>query len=175
MCIRDRLWVEARGQSTSGMPQAVIDIFGSSLPDMRGEYVRVFDNGRGVDSGRSILSSQNQQLIQHNHSATFTGSAVSGHTHSRGTMEIEGVISASRLHNADPAHTGAFSDGGGVNRTRPGSSGSSSQPQDIQFTASDNWTGSTSSAGGHTPSGSCLLYTSPSPRDRTRSRMPSSA
>ena len=25
------------------------------------------------------------------------------------------------------------------------------------------------------PSGSCLLYTSPSPRDRTRSRMPSSA
>ena len=25
------------------------------------------------------------------------------------------------------------------------------------------------------PSGCCLLYTSPSPRDRTRSRMPSSA
>ena len=25
------------------------------------------------------------------------------------------------------------------------------------------------------PSGTCLLYTSPSPRDRTRSRMPSSA
>ena len=29
-------------------------------------------------------------------------------------------------------------------------------------------------SGGHTPYG-CLLYTSPSPRDRTRSRMPSSA
>ena len=31
---------------------------------------------------------------------------------------------------------------------------------------------------GHTPfghAGDCLLYTSPSPRDRTRSRMPSSA
>ena len=27
----------------------------------------------------------------------------------------------------------------------------------------------------HTPANSCLLYTSPSPRDRTRSRMPSSA
>ena len=26
-----------------------------------------------------------------------------------------------------------------------------------------------------TPSSNCLLYTSPSPRDRTRSRMPSSA
>ena len=28
---------------------------------------------------------------------------------------------------------------------------------------------------GHTLTGPCLLYTSPSPRDRTRSRMPSSA
>ena len=28
---------------------------------------------------------------------------------------------------------------------------------------------------GYKVSGSCLLYTSPSPRDRTRSRMPSSA
>ena len=27
----------------------------------------------------------------------------------------------------------------------------------------------------HGPTGTCLLYTSPSPRDRTRSRMPSSA
>ena len=27
----------------------------------------------------------------------------------------------------------------------------------------------------HKPNGVCLLYTSPSPRDRTRSRMPSSA
>ena len=32
-----------------------------------------------------------------------------------------------------------------------------------------------SSIGGVTGIGSCLLYTSPSPRDRTRSRMPSSA
>ena len=30
-------------------------------------------------------------------------------------------------------------------------------------------------AGNHEFYGSCLLYTSPSPRDRTRSRMPSSA
>ena len=28
---------------------------------------------------------------------------------------------------------------------------------------------------GFDPAGGCLLYTSPSPRDRTRSRMPSSA
>ena len=33
----------------------------------------------------------------------------------------------------------------------------------------------TGRAGGHAMAYSCLLYTSPSPRDRTRSRMPSSA
>ena len=32
-----------------------------------------------------------------------------------------------------------------------------------------------SRAGTHAQKNSCLLYTSPSPRDRTRSRMPSSA
>ena len=33
----------------------------------------------------------------------------------------------------------------------------------------------TKMVGGVTPGKGCLLYTSPSPRDRTRSRMPSSA
>lgn len=32
--------------------------YGANLPDMRGEFIRGLDNGRGVDSGREILSSQ---------------------------------------------------------------------------------------------------------------------
>ena len=35
--------------------------------------------------------------------------------------------------------------------------------------------GGVGNVGGDRPDGTCLLYTSPSPRDRTRSRMPSSA
>ena len=37
------------------------------------------------------------------------------------------------------------------------------------------WRGNTQASGDASLSGGCLLYTSPSPRDRTRSRMPSSA
>jgi len=45
-----------------------------NLPDLRGEFIRGFDNGKGTDSGRSIATSQGSQNAQHNHSATTTGS-----------------------------------------------------------------------------------------------------
>ena len=51
-----------------------------NLPDLRGEFIRGFDNGKGTDSGRSIASSQGSQNAQHNHSATTSGS-VGNHTH----------------------------------------------------------------------------------------------
>ena len=41
-----------------------------NLPDLRGEFVRGFDNGRGVDNGRAIASGQGAQNSSHNHTAT---------------------------------------------------------------------------------------------------------
>jgi microcystin-dependent protein len=38
-----------------------------NLPDMRGEFVRGWDNGRGVDAGRSIGSAQGHQMQTHAH------------------------------------------------------------------------------------------------------------
>jgi len=44
--------------------------------DMRGEFPRGWDNGRGVDPGRAILSAQAQQVMEHTHNmATWTGDA----------------------------------------------------------------------------------------------------
>ena len=51
------------------------------VPDLRGEFVRGFDNGRGVDSGRSVASSQSAQNQSHNHSASATSTA-GAHSHS---------------------------------------------------------------------------------------------
>lgn len=45
------------------------------LPDMRGEFVRGWDNGRGVDSGRTLWSYQSGALASHTHTATSTGTA----------------------------------------------------------------------------------------------------
>lgn len=38
-----------------------------NVPDLRGEFVRGWDNGRGVDSGRTIGSSQQDEIISHKH------------------------------------------------------------------------------------------------------------
>ena len=40
---------------------------------MRGEFIRGFDNGRGVDSGRSVATSQGGQNASHNHSISVSG------------------------------------------------------------------------------------------------------
>ncbi|WP_299949065.1 phage tail protein [uncultured Ruegeria sp.] len=52
-----------------------------NLPDYRGEFIRGWDNGRGVDSGRTIGSAQADELEAHTHdifvSNETTGSSVS--------------------------------------------------------------------------------------------------
>ena len=44
-----------------------------NLPDLRGEFIRGFDNGKGTDSGRSIATSQSAQNASHNHSMSVSG------------------------------------------------------------------------------------------------------
>ena len=43
-----------------------------NVPDLRGEFVRGWDDGRGVDSSRGFGSSQSDANKQHNHTATAT-------------------------------------------------------------------------------------------------------
>tara|TARA_B100000424_G_scaffold35690_1_gene24137 strand:+ start:3764 stop:6271 length:2508 start_codon:yes stop_codon:yes gene_type:complete len=75
-------YLKANGDSIpngSGTVQGVTEDFsdlyaivGSSLPDLRGEFVRGLDDGRGVDSGRSIRSSQGNQNLSHSHTTNTT-------------------------------------------------------------------------------------------------------
>ena len=86
-------YLECNGQSVSRTTFAALFAvigtqYGSSsgstfkVPDLRGEFIRGFDNGRGVDSGRSVASSQSDQNKQHNHSASSSSSVSDpGHTH----------------------------------------------------------------------------------------------
>jgi len=59
---------------------ALYAVVGATLPDLRGEFIRGFDDGKGTDSGRSMLSSQSDQNKQHNHTATSSVTD-SGHRH----------------------------------------------------------------------------------------------
>lgn len=70
-------WLECNGQSTAGSPN-LIPLFGTNVPDLRSEFPRGWDNGRGVDSGRVLLSAQSQDVQPHTHSYTVTSSVNSG-------------------------------------------------------------------------------------------------
>ena len=67
-----------------------------NLPDLRGEFVRGFDNGRGVDNGRSIASSQSSQFGQHNHNVSASSSSSvtdPGHKHTM-NFNLGNIISS---------------------------------------------------------------------------------
>lgn len=40
------------------------------LPDLRGEFIRGWDDGRGVDAGRTLLFAQGSQNLSHSHDET---------------------------------------------------------------------------------------------------------
>ncbi len=50
-------WLECNGQSTAGHA-ALAAIVGPTVPELRGEFIRGWDNGRGIDTARSINSAQ---------------------------------------------------------------------------------------------------------------------
>lgn len=45
-----------------------------NIPDLRGEFIRGWDNGRGIDSGRSFGSSQADEIRSHTHQIYANGS-----------------------------------------------------------------------------------------------------
>ena len=68
---------------------ALYALVGATLPDLRGEFVRGFDDSRGVDSGRSMLSSQGGENATHNHAASSSVSE-SSHTHNQRGLALSG-------------------------------------------------------------------------------------
>jgi microcystin-dependent protein len=98
-------WLECNGQSTAGYPN-LIALFGTNLPDLRGEFIRGWDNGRGVDVDRVLLSAQAQDIQPHTHSYTITNSTSSSGQGGAGTGSI-------------PSQAGATTGSTGTTETRP--------------------------------------------------------
>lgn len=62
-------WLKCNGSpfDKSKYPQLALAYPAGYLPDLRGEFIRGWDDGRGIDSSRQLLSDQMQAVQQHDH------------------------------------------------------------------------------------------------------------
>jgi len=112
-----------------------------NLPDLRGEFIRGFDNGRGVDSGRSIATSQTADNQSHNHSINISGTA--------NTKSLTGGIrKISEGFNANGSASGVFTKTQDGTNSITGSS-STSPVGGVDFDGSHDHTFSASGTSGN--------------------------
>ena len=66
-------WLKCNGAAFSAeeYPELAKAYPTNKLPDLRGEFIRGWDDGRGVDAGRALLSLQNDSFKAHRHESFF--------------------------------------------------------------------------------------------------------
>ena len=70
-------YLECNGQSTTSYPE-LATVVGAFVPDLRGKFIRGWDNGAGIDVGRTFLSTQIDAFQGHWHSAYYAEGAYPG-------------------------------------------------------------------------------------------------
>lgn len=105
-----------------------------NLPDLRGEFLRGFDDARGIDTGRLIGSWQADGLANHSHGGFYNGPNGSGNSYINGP----GAIAASSGTGAFPTTVSASHDGIAANGFRTSTtlgSVSDTRPRNIALLA----------------------------------------
>tara|TARA_R100000654_G_scaffold1995_2_gene7237 strand:+ start:5890 stop:7059 length:1170 start_codon:yes stop_codon:yes gene_type:complete len=128
------------------------NLVGANLPDLRGEFIRGFDNGRGVDTGRNMLQSQSDQNEAHTHS--FSANTAN--------VNISGTISRiSESFNSSGSASGVFSKQTGFSASNtPGRPDSNDAGQvTLNSNHAHSFSGTTGSNGGESrPRNIAMMY-----------------
>ncbi|EBB5642506.1 phage tail protein [Escherichia coli] len=81
-------WLKCNGAAFSSemYPKLAKAYPANKLPDLRGEFIRGWDDGRGIDSGRSLLNAQSHSVIDHIHyMELWTGEGLAANSTRAGT------------------------------------------------------------------------------------------
>ena len=95
-------WLKCNGAAftASQYPKLALAYPDMKLPDLRGEFIRGWDDGRGVDTGRSLLSAQGGTYIGvdwKNDSKRAARTVLTGMCYSVGSATRQGSSSPTRF------------------------------------------------------------------------------
>ena len=94
-----------------------------NLPDLRGQFIRGIDNGRGVDTGRVFGSSQNDAVTEHNHYLSCTSAQTPAFTDDGPSTFHGGHRLTNRMAIGDGGYTTGSKYLGSSNQTSRGNMG----------------------------------------------------
>ncbi|MCN7866178.1 phage tail protein, partial [Escherichia coli] len=101
-------WLKCNGAAFSSemYPKLAKAYPANKLPDLRGEFIRGWDDGRGVDAGRALLNWQPHTILDHAHyMELWTG---------------DGLAAGSAREGVNPGILATYGDGGIVKTDEPG-------------------------------------------------------
>ncbi|HCO1862120.1 TPA: phage tail protein [Escherichia coli] len=101
-------WLKCNGAAFSSemYPNLAKAYPANKLPDLRGEFIRGWDDGRGVDAGRALLNWQPHTILDHAHyMELWTG---------------DGLAAGSARKGVNPGILATYGDGGIVKTDEPG-------------------------------------------------------
>ncbi|EOX9391750.1 phage tail protein, partial [Escherichia coli] len=101
-------WLKCNGAAFSAeeYPELAKAYPTNKLPDLRGEFIRGWDDGRGIDTGRALLNWQPHTILDHAHyMELWTG---------------DGLAAGSAREGVNPGILATYGDGGIVKTDEPG-------------------------------------------------------
>ncbi|EGK3904528.1 phage tail protein [Escherichia coli] len=95
-------WLKCNGAAFSAeeYPELAKAYPTNKLPDLRGEFIRGWDDGRGVDAGRALLSLQNDSFEAHRHESFFYAGISRNETPLKNLSSSDKMLTLSSTTNA---------------------------------------------------------------------------
>ncbi|EFB1478282.1 integrase [Escherichia coli] len=123
-------WIKCNGApfSAEEYPELAKVYPALKLPDLRGEFIRGWDDGRGVDSGRVVLTGQSQSVQQHTHDLAMAYSSDTPYRDRLGAAPDSDMIPIKDMINVT-----TFNGSGWVYLKANGSTGAETRPRNLAF------------------------------------------
>ena len=132
-------WLKCNGAAFSAeeYPELAKVYPTNKLPDLRGEFIRGWDDGRGVDNGRGLLTLQDSAIVSHNHYWGIWTSRTNDQTLESftGTTILKQITPLSPAIDFDnyPIPNPAITEGGVVAATTKPAGANETRPRNVAF------------------------------------------